>query len=330
MLLSLVLAAQLAQAAAPARAFEVRALGVLGGDDDSNLTSFLVRREGDPSWLMLDAGSVREGLVAWRRQEGRAATVATPEQRAEALRGLLRQTSALLVTHAHLDHVASLLLLSPLLTDGKGTLEVYALPETIAALAQSGFAPPLWADLTHVPPQAPAVALHPIEGPTRLGGLEVTAIPLAHPVPSAAFLLRDPETNASYLHLGDTGPTEAVWAQARAPLAAGTLHAIAVEVSFASGKEKLAALTGHLTPRMLLVELNKLARVEEKPLEAASLSADEAVALARKLGPALGRCKLLAIHLKAQDHRAVADELRRYAKAGLPIVLPEQGSGHRF
>jgi ribonuclease BN (tRNA processing enzyme) len=58
---------------------------------------------------------------------------------------------------------------------------------------------------------------------------------------------------------GDTGPTTAFWKLVNAT--AG-LTALLVELSFPNGLQRLADLSGHLTPRTLARELTKLAHAD--------------------------------------------------------------------
>jgi len=245
---------------------------------------------------------------------------------------------ALLVTHSHLDHVGGFLVKSTLdvalAQSGRPPLDVVGLPETVDALRRVALAPPLWADFTAIPPQNPALHLAPLppDAPRELGGFVVRAIPLTHTIPCAAFLLTaDGSANApAYLHLGDTGPTAAVWEAARPLLRAARLRGLAVEVSFPSREEALAARSGHLTPRSLVVELAKLAALPG-PLPAPDkLSDEETRRLAARVAPALAGLPILVIHVKALAYDDVVAELAPLRAAGLHLIVPAQGDELRF
>ena len=157
--------------------------------------------------------------------------------------------------------------------------------------------------------------------------LPARALPSETPsVPSAAFLVT--AAGGSYLHLGDTGPTRAVWDRARPLFKAGQLKAVAIEVSFPSTKQAFAVQTGHLTPRLLLLELAKLAGLDEPLTSDSALSEGAAVALAKRLAPHFTACPVMTIHIKGLDYDEVAAELETFKKAGLNLVLPKQG--HRY
>ncbi|MEO0578562.1 MAG: MBL fold metallo-hydrolase, partial [Pseudomonadota bacterium] len=119
---------------------QVRILGCSGGIGAGGRTaSMLVNGE-----LLLDAGTGVGDLTL------------------DELRGI----RAVLLTHSHLDHIASL----PLFLDsvfGSGRREpvvVYARSETIAALKQHIFNWVIWPDFTQLPsPQAPILRFEPFE-----------------------------------------------------------------------------------------------------------------------------------------------------------------------
>jgi cAMP phosphodiesterase len=319
----------------PARApaFELRALGVLGGDADGNLSAYLLGPPGEPATLLIDGGSLVPGIVRWRQREHALGADPSPNEQARAALAALQPVQALLVTHAHLDHVAGFLQSSTLevglAAGGHASLSVVALPATEKALAEHVFHSPLWADFTAIPAGHPALTLAPLEpGATKaVGGFEVQDVALNHPVDCAAYLLT--RGGESYLHLGDTGPTQAVWDLARPALDQGHLRAVAVEVSFPSADEKLALSSGHLTPRLLLRELNKLARAEPA-LPEGPLSDAQVQALAARLAPHFRETPVIAIHIKAAKYDEVVKELKAFQAAGLNLIIPEQGERYRF
>lgn len=314
--------------------FELRALGVLGGDHDTNLSCYLLGRVGEATApLMIDGGSVVPGIVRMLEREGRLAPDASWSVRMKAALEVLRPVRALLLTHAHLDHLAGFIIKTTLdlslASDGRPPLDIVGLPGTLEAVRTAALRPPLWADFTGIPPGKPTLRLAPLApGAQReVGPFRIQLAPLKHPVDSAGFLVTAGEE--AYLHLGDTSASEAVWTLARPYLARGRLRAVAIEVSFPGAKESLAAATGHLTPRSLLVELAKLAGLPNPP-EAARMSEAEARALAGRLGPRLHGCTIVAIHIKALEYDQVVAELEALRAAGLPLLIPQQGERYRF
>ncbi|MBS2028602.1 MAG: 3',5'-cyclic-nucleotide phosphodiesterase [Deltaproteobacteria bacterium] len=326
------LALALLATAPRAPAFELHALGVLGGDTDTNLSCYLLGKPGDAPTLMIDGGSVMSGLARWQERRGLLKPDASPTVRAQAAMQTVKALQGVLLTHAHLDHWGGLVddstLAFSLAMGGKPSLPIVGLPDTLDALHAHLFQSPLWVDFTTAPPKNPALALHPLKpGETlSLGGFALSVVLLHHTVPSAAFLVR--AGDAAYLHLGDTGDTDAVWEAARPLLAAHQLRAVSVEWSFPVD-EKLAAMTGHLARGSFLKQLAKLAGVAVEK-DAAAITDADALALARTLAPHFKDCRIFVIHVKALSYDAVKADVTALQHEGLDLVLPEQGESYRF
>ena len=208
----------------------VRVLGAHGGSSPFHRqTSFLVNGS-----LCVDAGSLTDALPL-------------DEQ------SLVR---AVLVTHAHMDHVASL----PFLVENTfgrraAPLEIAAPEEVLDALRKHLFNDALWPDFSSLPNhQVPAVAFRaiPLGEPFEIAGLEGTAIPVSHIVPTCGYILSG--GGACVVFSGDTGPTEALWKAVRAR---GDVKGLFVECSFPSDLQGLADSSKHLTPATLRTEMEK-------------------------------------------------------------------------
>jgi ribonuclease BN (tRNA processing enzyme) len=76
-----------------------------------------------------------------------------------------------------------------------------------------------------------------------------------HPVESVGFVLSDGRSAIAVS--GDTGPTTRFWEMVNG---ARRLKALFVELSFPNAMQRLADVSGHLTPRSLAGELGKLER----------------------------------------------------------------------
>lgn len=316
-------------------AFELRALGTLGGDVDTNLSCYLLGEPGEKPRVMIDGGSIVPGLIAYEERHGGLDPAASWTVKTRRVMEVLKPIEGFLLTHAHLDHLAGFIQKTTLdflfALGGRPSLEVIALPGIITAAREHAFQAPLWVDFTSIPPKNPSLKLSPLEPYTErtVGPFEVSAIPINHPGGSAAFLVRHGDD--AYLHAGDTGPTEEVWNRIRPLLDAGHLRAISLEVSWPSTQEKLAFQTGHLTPASLLLELNKLARVETGPLPAAAtMTPAEADQLAAKLAPRFTGCPIFVIHIKALEYDSAVTEIERLRGTGLDLIVPVQGESYRF
>jgi ribonuclease BN (tRNA processing enzyme) len=200
--------------------------------------------------------------------------------------GLLQPVAAqarvrhVLLTHTHIDHVASLpVFLENVYAGTPDAVTVHGTREVLDALRQDVFNDRLWPDFIGLSrPEAPFLRLSVLEPgrPVVLDGLRVTPVPVNHVVPTVGVLVEEGTTAA--LFSSDTGPTDALWELANA--AAG-LKAVFLEATFPEDMAWLADVSKHLTPRQFAAEAAKLRR----PVE------------------------LLAVHLKPRYRARVAAEL---------------------
>ena len=166
------------------------------------------------------------------------------------------RVKSIIVTHSHLDHVASLpFLVENVFGRTEAAIEVVA-PKDVAALLQDHlFNDAIWPDFTRIPTHLlPAVTFRVIEAgvPFRVNGLNALAIPVSHVVATYGYLLWD--DRACVVFSSDTGPTEALWAEARRR---ADLKAIFVECSFPDAMAEIAEVSKHLTPATLREEMLK-------------------------------------------------------------------------
>lgn len=208
----------------------IRVLGAHGGSTPRHRqTSFLVNDA-----LCVDAGSVTDALSLEEQERVRA----------------------VLVTHSHMDHVASLpFLVENVFGRTRGPLEVLAPEDVLDALRTHLFNDALWPDFSRIPGQdGPSVTFRsvPVGTPFSADGLTATAVKVSHVVPTYGYVLAD--DRAAVVFSGDTGPTEEIWAAAR-----GTpdLKALFVECSFPSDLQRIADVSFHLTPKTLRTEMAK-------------------------------------------------------------------------
>ena len=251
-----------AKAQTTSTGFTVIPLGVKGGLDEANLSSYMVAAKGSSNYICLDAGTINAGL-----QKAVANKLFT-EQSAEEIQK--NKIKAYFISHAHLDHVAGLILNSP----NDSPKSIYGFSSVIEIMKNNYFTAKSWANFgsegdkpilnkytyNYLTPSKE------IEIPNT--ELHVTPYILSHvnPYQSSAFLLRN--NNSYLLYLGDTGADEVeksnqlelLWMAVADKVMTQTLKAIFIEVSFDNTMPD-KGLYGHLTPRLLMQEmklLNKL------------------------------------------------------------------------
>lgn len=169
----------------------------------------------------------------------------------------LRRVRDVLVSHSHFDHVKDIPLLADLVVGRtEEPITLHAGTECAKTLKQSIFNGALWPDFTRLPTKkSPVMQLRAFRPGARfkVGSHSVQTVPVTHPVESCAFIVSS--GTSAFAMSGDTGPTDRLW-----EVLNDTPHlkAIFLETSFPNGMQKLADVSGHLTPRTLEAELGKL------------------------------------------------------------------------
>ncbi len=250
-----------------------RVLGCAGGENPrSHLPAFLVNDR-----ILVDAGAVTARLPL----------------------GEQLMIDAILVTHTHLDHVKDLGFLADNVFGLRAQpITVCSIAPVLANLRAHLFNDILWPDFTRIPTaEGPTLQFQALpEGrPAVVGGCQVTPVRVHHVVDCVAFFIE--MDGKTLLHVGDTGPTDAVWEQARH---LADLRAVVIEATFPNRLQKLADVSGHLTPASLEAEIKKLGV----------------------------NVPLYAYHLKPQYAREIEDELRGLRDLA-PVVL-EAGKTYAF
>jgi 3',5'-cyclic-nucleotide phosphodiesterase len=218
---------------------DLKVLGCHGGETPKHRTS---------SFLVDDRVAVDAGAIT--------GTLSLDEQ---------RRIEAVLVSHAHMDHVRDLATLADnRCQQGGPILEIVGTPATLKSLRKHFFNDHLWPDFSRIPSAGnPTISYRAIKPETTeiVAGMEVTPVLVTHTIETAGFVIANDGRSIAYS--GDTGPTERFWEilNARPDLAA-----VLMEVSFPNDHAELARVSGHHTPDTLKKELTKLADHAELPI----------------------------------------------------------------
>jgi 3',5'-cyclic-nucleotide phosphodiesterase len=217
---------------------ELCVIGCHGGETPKHRTCAFVIDD----VLAIDAGSLTSGLDV----------------------GEQARLEAVLVSHAHLDHVRDLATIADTRCQlGCAPLTIAGTRGTLRALREHFFNNLLWPDFATIPsPEQPTIRYLEIEAeqPTTIAGHTVRAILVTHTIEAAGFLVEGRDGAIAYS--GDTGPTERLWEVLNAQQ---NLRALLMEVSFPNREQGLATVSGHHTPRTLGAELRKYRAPEDLP-----------------------------------------------------------------
>jgi 3',5'-cyclic-nucleotide phosphodiesterase len=311
-------------AAMSGQGFDVIVLGALGGIQDGNLSSYLIRPHGDRNAIACDAGSLVNGLKV-AQDKGVFRDVTVPEGSTDSVIGhvLKNDIKGYLISHAHLDHVQGLVIASP---DDSNKI-IYSLPSVSAEIEQTYFNWKAWPNMLDrgLQPQLKKYHLEdlkPGEAKELTGTrMTVTPFPLNHGgAESTAFLIES--GGDAILCFGDTGPDEVqrtsnmqnIWKAIADKVKQQKLKAIILETSYTSDRPD-HLLFGHMTPKWVHKTLRLL---------------DQEAG-----GDALKGLPVVVSHIKysltdEQPQVAIRQELDAGNDLGVQFVIPEQGTLYHF
>ncbi|MBP2698887.1 MBL fold metallo-hydrolase [Photobacterium lucens] len=249
--------------------FDVITLGDKGGIQDGNLTAFMLKSNTDDNYITLDAGSIVNGLIAATHNNA-FADMPVPSSSPYTQEGYIlnQKIKGYFISHAHLDHIAGLIISSP----DDSNKPIYALPSVHQAISQHYFNWKAWPNFTTQGDgfKLGKYELTPLNTnqwlPVTNTELKVKAFPLSHSgAESTAFLFENAAKEA-VIYFGDTGPDavekstalNTIWQQLAPYIQKKKLKGIFIETSFGNSTPD-KSLFGHLTPQWLLTELTTLA-----------------------------------------------------------------------
>lgn len=194
------------------------------------LTSYLIN-----DTLAVDAGALAVGL-----------------SREEQLR--LR---SIIITHTHIDHIASLpLFITDLFEDLREPVKLFATASDFEALRTYIFNPRMWIELDTLHNGHTELLIHhPMEAGQSFTaeGVRVTPVPVAHTILTHGLLVEDDESAVFFT--SDTASTERAWLPVNA---CPKLRAIFIDLSFPAALTELARVSGHHSPTTLVDEMKKI------------------------------------------------------------------------
>jgi cAMP phosphodiesterase len=287
-------------------AFKVLPLGVKGGSDESNLSSYMLAPFTGNKYICLDAGTIHAGVE-------RAVKAGIFKTSSENV--IRNDIKGYFLSHAHLDHVAGLIINSP----DDTSKNIYGLPFCLDIVKDKYFTWKSWANFANEGDKPTLNKYHYTylqageETAIENTGMYVTAFTLSHsnPYQSTAFLIR---SDSNYvLYLGDTGTDEmensdklhTLWRAVAPLIISKKLKAIFIEASFPN-QQPVKQLFGHLTPNLLMQEMENLSLLAGKEK--------------------LKNFSILITHIKPfGNHEAeIRRQLRQANKLQLQLIFPQQ------
>jgi cAMP phosphodiesterase len=197
---------------------------------EQRLTCFLI-----DDCVAVDAGSIAIAL--------------TNEQRSKV--------KDIIVTHPHLDHIASLpIFIDDLYTTLQEPMRVHATEEVIELLERDVFnwnVYPRFSDLKNEYGRVMEYVPIPIGQPFPVAHLSVVAVPVNHIVPTVGLIVSDGRKSVAFS--SDTAETDEFWKILNEMT---ELDALLIEASFPDRLARLAEVSRHFTPASLGQELKKL------------------------------------------------------------------------
>ncbi|MBX7174360.1 MAG: 3',5'-cyclic-nucleotide phosphodiesterase [Pyrinomonadaceae bacterium] len=170
-----------------------------------------------------------------------------------------KQVRDVILTHAHLDHIAGLpIFIDDLFATLETPIRIYALPEVINSLETHVFNWVLYPRVSELKNSYGNVVTYQsieVESKIKVSHLEFTAINVNHKVPSVGFVFSDGNTKMALS--GDTSQMERFWEFVNQEK---NLKALFIECAFPNELSDLAEASHHLTPSKLELELKKFSQ----------------------------------------------------------------------
>jgi len=209
------------------------------------------------------------------------------------------QIRNIVLTHAHLDHIAGLpLFIDDLFSTLTEPITVHATQPVIDTLERDIFNWSVYPRFSELSNANGPVLRYESFGQAEeftVRNLTLRAVEVNHKVPSTGFLISDTETTIALS--GDTAGTEGFWNLVNS---ADVMSAILVECAFPDELDELAVVSHHLTPRLMARELEKCER----------------------------DCPVYIVNLKPMFREVIVDQIARLNLKGVTIL--EVGKAYQW
>lgn len=305
-------------------------LGVTGGSDESNLSAYLLAPAGSSQFICLDAGTLLSGIKV-ANQMGSFSGITVPKESDLSFEGFILRDriAAYLISHAHLDHLAGLILNAP----NDSRKPILGLEGTLQDIKNNLFNWRIWPNFGD-DGNTPYLSKYfymvlPVGKRTRIANtpLYVSAFPLSHAnVTSTAFLI-EAENNYATLYLGDTGADTLekssylrnLWQQVVPLIKKQRFRGMFVEISYPDGQAE-EELYGHLTPKLLMQALRDLANLVDAKQPQRALA--DLTIIVTSIKPSLSS--------NIYPHKQIESQLQLQNDLGVRFIFAAQGQRVEF
>jgi len=164
---------------------------------------------------------------------------------------------AILLTHYHYDHTRDIPLLGMSLFLSKKTTEIYATKSIYESLKAHLLNGDLYPDFSAFPPEKPVFNFNIVEPgkPISIANYRVLPLAVKHAAPTIGYQITSFNGKSVFI-TSDTGPgLDDCWKQINPNL-------LIIETTLPDYKEEAARRAGHLTPRLLIKELESFRKIK--------------------------------------------------------------------
>ena len=310
--------------------FSCVVLGAGGGPREDDISGYMLWPAGLPGEaIFLDAGTLTAGIRKADEMGNLWEFRVPPDSNLTREGWILRNAKAYLITHAHLDHIAAMVINSPV----DSSKQLFGIEPTIKDLKEHIFNWRVWPNFGD---SGPGFALGVYKYITLTPGEEVPVANtsmtveghfLAHDLPyeTGGFLV---QKNGYYvMFFGDTGPDEVqntdhllkVWERLAPLIRDGRLLGMFIEVAYPEGRPD-NLLFGHFTPSWLMHEFQRLAGIVDP----------------KNPEEALNDLTVVVTHIKPEfvmapsPFQLISEQLDTLNDLGINFIYPRQGMRIEF